>query len=92
MPTQRGPNERTAARKTSGGSAPLDQLRRREITLDAYLDFRADESVKHLSAKLPALRVRMLRDTARQLLSSDPVLLRMLKGITGVDPGDSAEK
>jgi hypothetical protein len=92
MPTQGRPNAGTAVRKTAGGSAPLDQLRRREITLDAYLDFRADESVKHLTQKLPASRVRMLRETARELLSSDPVLLRMLKGITGAEPGASPEK
>jgi hypothetical protein len=92
MPTQGRPQAGAAARRTGGGSAPLEQLRRGEITLDAYLDFRADESVKHLTKRVPASRLRMLRDTARELLASDPVLLRMLRNITGMDPEGSPAK
>lgn len=61
-------------------------MRRGEITLDAYLDFRADESVKALAASLPADRLRMIRDTMREQLATDPVLLAMIRGITGTDP------
>lgn len=81
-----------AATAAGGGSAPLEQLRRGEVTLDAYLDFRADESVKYLAKTLPAAHVRLLRDAAREMLSSDPVLIRMLRGVTGVDLGGDAKK
>jgi hypothetical protein len=76
----------TAERSQSGGSAALDRLRRGEITLDAYLDFRADESVKALEGSLPADRLRMIRDTMREQLATDPVLLAMIRGVTGTDP------
>lgn len=73
-------------RSASGGSAELDRLRRGEITLDAYLDFRADEGVKALAGTLPAERLHMIRDTLREQMATDPVLLAMIRGITGKDP------
>ena len=73
-------------RSKSGGTEELERLRRGEISLDAYLDFRADESVKALAGSLPADRLRMIRDTLREQLATDPVLLSMIRGVTGKDP------
>ncbi len=73
-------------RAGNGGSAALERLRRGEITLDAYLDFRADESVKALSGSIPEERLEMIRLAMREQLATDPVLLAMVEAVTGGKP------
>ena len=75
-----------AVRRTTGGSEALERLRRGEITLDDYLDFRADESVKTLKGVVSDAKLRILRDTNRELIETDPVLVAMIRRITGLDP------
>jgi hypothetical protein len=75
-----------ANRRASGGSDELNRLRRGEITLDDYLDFRADESVRILAGRVPAERLRMIRDMNRALLAEDPVLVAQIERLTGLKP------
>jgi hypothetical protein len=64
----------------------LRKLRHGELTLDAYLDFRADESVRGMRGQVSEARLRMVREVMREQLENDPVLLEMLKEITGLGP------
>jgi len=70
-----------AARVLASGSEALGRLRRGEITLDAYLDFRADEAVRDLVGVVSAERVRTIRDALREQLATDPVLTAMVEHV-----------
>ena len=77
----------SAAARSSGVSDPLERLRRGEITLDAYLDFRAEEGVKGLAGLFPVEKVGMIREVLREQLANDPTLVasveRLLKSEQG---------
>jgi hypothetical protein len=74
------------------GSDALQKLRRGELTLEEYLDFRADEAVKDLALALPKRRVEMIRATVREQLATDPVLLEMVSHLTRLGGLPGAER
>jgi hypothetical protein len=67
-------------------SAALAELRRGELTLDAYLDFRADESVRGLRGRISAEKLELVRGEVREQLAADPVLAEIVKRVTGIEP------
>jgi hypothetical protein len=75
------------ARTSSGASEALERLRSGDITLDAYLDFRADEGVKEIAALFPAEQVRRIREVLREQLATDPTLLATLARLTSPEAG-----
>jgi hypothetical protein len=83
MPSSGNARAGARARKRSEGSEALAQLQRGEITLDAYLDLRADESVSGLRGRISPEKLRLVRDEVREQLAEDPVLVEMLRQITG---------
>jgi hypothetical protein len=76
------------ARKHSEGSEALVRLRRGEVTLDAYLDFRVEESLKALRGLVPPAALEIARETLRAELVADPVLVELLKRLTAREPED----
>ncbi len=89
MPAQRDGASGATARRIPGGSDALMRLRRGELSLDAYLDFRADEAVRDLSKALPPDRVATIRTAIREQLATDPVLLALVDHVrnTGREGG-----
>jgi len=87
MPASRDAGAGAHARKRSEGSEALGQLQRGELTLDAYLDFRADESVRALQGRVPPERLKLVRDEIREQLSEDPTLLEMVRQLTTAAAG-----
>src|SRR3954469_9600707 len=66
----------------SGGAAPpseLARLERGEIGLDAYLDGRVGEATRHLEGRLTPEQLDFVRETLRGELSSDPVLVELVR-------------
>jgi len=86
MPSEGKSSSGRLARKANDGSEALGRLRRGEMTLDAYLDLRADESVRPLIGLVEPTRLRVIRDVLREELTMDPVLVEMVRGATGRDP------
>lgn len=78
----RGPVEQT------GPSDALERVRSGELSLDQYLDGRAEEAVQHLVGKLPPEQLDFVRETLREQLGSDPVLVELVKRATGADPAE----
>ncbi|HVW27363.1 MAG TPA: hypothetical protein VHC69_18495 [Polyangiaceae bacterium] len=66
-------------------SEALRQLRSGEITIDEYLDLRADAAVAHLTNFLTASELQTIRETIREQLTTDPVLLELVRRATGHD-------
>ncbi len=70
-------------------SPALQQLKAGEINLEQYLDAQVDGAVAHLEGKLNASELSMVRETLREQLSSDPVLVELTARATGISPTDS---
>ena len=73
-------------------SDPLRRLRRREISLDEYLDVCVDRAVRHLVGIAPPERLTAAKEILRQQLASDPVLVEYVRQTTGLDSRSSSEK
>jgi hypothetical protein len=90
-----GGSESSGATSGSGGdfrvgsaAAPapasaLARLERGEIDLEQYLDARVAEATAHLAGKVTAEQLEFVQQTLRAELSSDPVLVELLRRATG---------
>ena len=92
-----GPGEQFQVGKSSAatgveGSDTLGRLQRGELTLDAYLDARSAEAVRHLEGKLPPEQLEFVQQTLREQLASDPVLVELVRRATGKLPSEPAEQ
>ncbi|HEY8945124.1 MAG TPA: hypothetical protein VIM73_12725 [Polyangiaceae bacterium] len=67
-------------------SAALSGLQRGEISLDQYLDARVNEATSHLSGKVSAEQLDFVKQSLREQLTSDPVLVELVQRTTGSSP------
>lgn len=75
----------------SGGTRPaeatlLEQLRRGDIDLDRYLDVQVNAAMSHVSSALPPAQLDFIRETLREQIASDPVLVELVRRATGATP------
>lgn len=64
-------------------TTPLDQLKRGEITVDQYLDLRVETAVSHLAKSVGPTELDFVRQTLREQLATDPVLIELVKRTIG---------
>jgi hypothetical protein len=65
----------------------VDRLQSGELTRDQYLELRADQAVQHLVGRLPTDQIDTIRATLREQLSTDPLLVTLVRRATSaVDP------
>jgi hypothetical protein len=76
-----GPSSAEPAAPTS-----LDRLRSGEISMDQYLDVQVHEATSHLGGRLQPEQLSFVRDSLREQLSTDPVLIDLVKQATGALP------
>jgi hypothetical protein len=65
---------------------PLDQVRSGEISVSQYLDIKVNEATLHLDQRVSSEQLSFIRDSLREQLSSDPVLVDLVKATTGALP------
>lgn len=83
--------ERAGAAERAGATQPSDalgQLQRGDISLDQYLDTRVASAVQHLEGKLPAEQLDFVRQSLREQLSTDPVLMELVRRATSMTPAE----
>lgn len=88
------PVQGTGAAPAAGGiagSAPLQQLARGEINVDQYLDTRVSVALQHLEGRLPPSQLEFVRQALREEMSSDPVLVELVRRTTGSTPAIETE-
>jgi hypothetical protein len=66
--------------------APLDRLRAGEISVSQYLDIKVSEATAHLDRRLSTEQLEFIRNSLREQLSSDPMLVELVKASTGSLP------
>jgi hypothetical protein len=77
-----------ASVEPAGGSDALDQLTRGELSLNEYLDLRVAEATLHLEGKLPTDQLEFVKDSLREQLGTDPVLVELVRRSTGSVPAE----
>src|SRR5258708_7488463 len=74
--------ERAAAPVAPSGTEALGRLKSGDITLDEYLEQRVGDAVNHLTQKLSGEQIEFVKDTLREQLKSDPVLVELVRRTT----------
>lgn len=67
-------------------STALRQLKRGELSLEEYLEYRVEDAVEHLKDKITTEQLEFVREVVRQELRSDPALREMVRQVTGREP------
>lgn len=73
----------TDAPEQAGPSDALERVQRGELSVDEYLDTRVAEATAHLQNRLPAEQLDFVKESLREQLQTDPVLVELVKRATG---------
>ena len=68
---------------------PLERLRSGEISVSQYLDIKVEEATSHLGNRVSAEQLSFIRDSLRQQLAADPMLVELVQSATGSLPSPS---
>ncbi|SRR6266536_4317259 len=79
-------NVSRVAETEAAAPSSLDRLRAGQISLDEYLDIQVHRATAHLDGRLNADQLSFIRDSLREQLSSDPVLVDLVKSAAGAVP------
>lgn len=63
-------------------SSALQRLDAGDISVDEYLDLQVNEAVAHLDGKLPTNQLEFVRESLREQLTEDPVLVELVRRTT----------
>jgi hypothetical protein len=64
-------------------SAALSSLQRGELSLDQYLDGRVSDATNHLAGKISPEQLDFVKQSLREQLATDPVLVELVQRTTG---------
>lgn len=64
----------------------VEQVRSGELSVEQYLDQRVSEATSHLEGKLAPDQLEFVRNSLREQLATDPVLVDLVRGATGAIP------
>jgi hypothetical protein len=78
-PDQSASVERTAP------TTPLERLRAGAIDVNGYVDAKVDEATAHLHG-LPRVELDAIKKALRDQMTSDPMLVDLVRRATGVEP------
>ena len=81
--------EGTARAEQAEPTTALSRLERGEISRDEYLDLRVNEAVSHLHGRLAPEQLEFVKDSLRQQLETDPVLVELVRRTTGAVAPDN---
>ncbi len=71
---------------TRAPSESLQKLKRGELSLDEYLDEAAENALLHVKGRVSPEVLENFRETLRESLRTDPVLVEMVQCLTGQTP------
>ena len=67
-------------------SVQLRRLREKEISLEEYLDYQVEEALRPLRGLISSEQLEIVRETVRDELADNPVLIEMVRRVTGMVP------
>lgn len=81
---------KTSAAQQVGASADLERLQAGEISLDDYLQTRADKAVAHLEAVVPPEQLELIKEQLIHQMKQDPTVATLVQRATGLLPSDTS--
>lgn len=72
-----------------GSTAELERLQAGEISLDDYLQTRADKAVAHLETMLPKDQLDVVKEQLINQMKQDPTVAALVQRATGMMPTDN---
>ena len=72
-----------AAEAGSRISTALASVQRGELSIDQYLDARVTDATSHLAGKLSPDQLEFVKQSLREQLATDPVLVELVQRTTG---------
>ena len=76
----------TPASPSTRVSAALSGLQRGELSLDQYLDAQVNQATQHLAGKISAEQLDFVKQSLREQMATDPVLVELVQRTTGANP------
>lgn len=83
-----GAASKTEASRAVSATAELERLQAGEISLDDYLQARANQAVAHLEAVVPAEQLQIIKEQLVHQMKQDPTVASLVQRATGVLPTD----
>jgi len=71
---------------TPAAIEPLDRLKSGEISVSQYLDVKVEEATSHLDKRVSAEQLSFIRNSLRDQLATDPMLVELVQAATGSIP------
>jgi hypothetical protein len=65
---------------------PLERLRSGEISVSQYIDIKVEQATSHLDKRVSAEQLSFIRDSLREQLATDPMLVELVQSATGALP------
>jgi len=78
--------KRSAETQALAPTGLLAELERGALSLDQYLDARVEDALAPLAQRLAPEQVEFMRSSLRAELASDPVLVELVRRVTGAVP------
>lgn len=79
-----GVDLKAAATEGTEGASELSKLDSGEMSVEAYLDGRADVAVAHLQGQLAPQRLAIIKAQLVEQMKADPAISRLVQRATGV--------
>jgi hypothetical protein len=77
---------KAAPSSSVNASAELSSLQRGELSLDQYLDSRVSAATQHLAGKISPDQLAFVKQSLREQMATDPVLVELVQRTTGSAP------
>jgi hypothetical protein len=77
---------KASAADSAAPTSLLDRLKSGELNLDQYLELRVTDAVQHLDGKISAEQLDFVKQSLREQLRTDPVLVELVRRSTGMTP------
>src|SRR5258706_1753696 len=75
-----------SALATPVATEPLDRLKSGEISVSQYLDIKVEEATTHLDKRVSSEQLSFIRNSLREQLATDPMLVELVQAATGSIP------
>jgi hypothetical protein len=75
-----------AASAEAVGTEPLDRLRAGEISVSQYIDIKVEQATAHLDKRVSPEQLSFIKDSLREQLAADPMLVELVQSATGALP------
>lgn len=87
-----GAASKSEASQDVGAATDLERVQSGDLSLDDYLQTRADKAVSHLESVMPADQLAIIKEQLIAQMKHDPSVAALVQRATGILPMDNSSK